>query len=109
MIESVEKQKQILDMLNKWAKNCKIKWLLRNNDLNMLSWDIIEQFYNCQLSCGHLVREPYREYVIEMPDYNGAITSSYCEDCGKEELKRKDAKLLYMVCDGEIIYNKEKK
>ena len=103
MIESVEKQKRILDMLNRWARNCRIKWLLRGDDLNSLSWQIIEEFYNVSLSCCHYVRDPHKEYVIETPDCDGTVIGSYCEDCGKERLKWEGAKLLYTIYDGNII------
>ena len=103
MIESVEKQKRILDYLERWAKNCRIKWLLRENDLNCLSWVITDEFYNVTLSCCHRVRSPHWEFCIETDDWEGTTLGSYCLDCARSMLKRKGTRLDRAYYGGEQV------
>jgi hypothetical protein len=108
MIESLEKQKRILDYLERWALNCRIKWLLRDNDLNSLSWVITEEFYNVCLSCGHLVRSPYWEFMIEAEDNMGTTIGNYCLDCAKKMLKCNplEVKLVCTYYDNKAVRGK---
>ena len=102
MIESVEKQKRILDYLQRWAMNCRIGWFLRRDDLSSLSWHIIDEFYNITLSCGHKVRSPYKEYILELKDGEESYQGNYCEDCATESLQDKNCKKI------AVYYNDEK-
>ena len=80
--ESVTKQKDILDILERFAKRTKIKWLLRENDLVGLSHHITEQFYNVHCSCGHWINSRYqKDYIINYSDGDGEIGGCICESC----------------------------
>ena len=103
MVESVEKQKRILDYLERWAKNCRIKWLLRENDLNHLALHIIDEFYNVQLCCGCRVRSPFIEIILEMKEYDGTSTGTYCEECAERLLHYKGVKKIATYYDGKKV------
>ncbi len=92
MIESEEKRKIIIDMLNRWAAHCKIDHLLRDGDILGLADSIIERFYRIRLCCCHYV-DNYEDSVdLEMNEYDdegnlGTSFGVYCKDCAEWFLK----------------------
>jgi hypothetical protein len=89
MVESEEKQKRIVEMLERWSKNVKVDHLLRPYDIPLLAKSIIEEFYHVSLCCGHWVKslEEGADFVHKewCSDFDGSswsdISGIYCKDC----------------------------
>ena len=95
MIESEEKRERIIDILERWSKNCKIDHLLRDGDIAGLASWILEEFYHIWLACGHGVKDFDEEVVVEFDEPYvdeegfriGRITGSYCKECAEWFMK----------------------
>jgi len=95
MIESEEKRKSLVDILERWAKNCKIEDRLRDGDIHGLVSCILGEFYHTHLACGHQVPNDYQATVIEFDEpfvddsgfHTGRCTMNCCTDCADYFMK----------------------
>lgn len=91
MIESEEKLEGLTRIITRWAKHTKVYAQLRTPDIPMLAYQILEEFYHVQLSCGHLVESIDEGVRIAFYDYGNeekvVISGLYCPECA-EKYKR---------------------
>jgi len=94
MIESEEKRKRLTDTIIHWTNHTKVDHLLRTGDIPSLVRNILQEFYNVTLSCGHLVRGDegvhieFEDFVTDRSDMEhgggmGIVSGTYCTDCAE--------------------------
>ena len=98
MIESEEKRQRLLEMVSRWCEHTKVLPYLRDGDIPNLVRQVLGEFYNVTLCCGHLVKGSegvhitFRDYIVDRGDTEhgggmGEVSGTYCKDCA-EKLKK---------------------
>jgi len=99
MIESVEKRKRLIDMVQYWCNHTKVSQHLRESDIPSLVGQIIDEFYHITLSCGHHVMEfdegvhiAFNDFVTDRSDMEhgggmSEVSGIYCHDCAERYKK----------------------
>lgn len=90
MIESEEKKKRLTSTITHWCEHTKVLPYLRNGDIPSLVRQVLDEFYNVTLCCGHLVKGSEGVHIAFMDNSDGEmgeISGLYCEDCAKKYKK----------------------
>ena len=84
MIESREKEKRLLELVNRWAEHTRVISNLRDQDIPGLVSRILEEFYPYHLCCGHLVASIDDCVYLRIPSGTEVSYGSYCQDCAEK-------------------------
>ena len=90
-IESEEKRKRLIDMITRWCEHTKVLPQLRSYDIPGLVSQVLEEFYNVVLCCGHLIKGSEEGVYISFKDwYDGEEcerSGVYCKECAEKYKK----------------------
>lgn len=86
MIESQLKEEAIKRIIIHWCKHVKIDHL-REGDIPGLARQILREFYQVSLVCGHWVKSVDEGVSLTWQEGNDTITGNYCKECASRMRK----------------------